>query len=405
MKVLQISNKIPYPEKDGGALAINAITEDLLKAGFTVKLLAMNTKKHFIDIGSIPAKFRNERHLETVVMDTSVKPINALASLLRGKSYNISRFESDEFSSKLKEILQKEKFDIVQLEGIYLAPYLHLIRQNSHAPVILRAHNVEWKIWHKLATEGKNKIKRAYLLKLSRQLKKYEEKVINDFDGIATITKHDLDYFKATGCKVKMINIPFGVDISKYTPKETKHPGSLFFIGALDWLPNLQGLDWFLKNIWKKVHAKFPETQFHIAGRKMPESLRKGNHPGVVFHGEIENAKTFMQEYDIMIVPLLAGGGMRVKIIEGMAMGKAVITTVMGIEGIECSIGKDVLVEDSADTYCDAVCHAIKDPKFRIGIGEHGRKRVEEHYNIERISQQLLLFYKDRIKGKIHNPA
>ena len=106
MKVLQISNKIPYPEKDGGAIAINAITEGLMLCGCEVKLLAMNTKKHFIDIDSIPEKFRNERHLEAVSIDTSVKPFAALMAMIDGTSYNISRFQSEDFRKKLIEILQ-----------------------------------------------------------------------------------------------------------------------------------------------------------------------------------------------------------------------------------------------------------------------------------------------------------
>src|ERR1700723_1317056 len=148
MKVLQISNKIPYPEKDGGVIAINAITEGLLKAGCEVKVLAMNTRKHFMRIDSIPQKFRNDRHLETVTIDTDVKPLPALIALFTGKSYNISRFKSEDFSKKLTATLKNESFDIIHLEGLYLAPYLPVIRQYNKAPVIMRAHNIEWKIWH-----------------------------------------------------------------------------------------------------------------------------------------------------------------------------------------------------------------------------------------------------------------
>ncbi len=400
MKVLQISNKIPYPENDGGALAINATTEGLLHAGVKVTMLAMNTKKHFVEVDLIPEKFRKDRQLETVKMDTSIKPINALAALLAGKSYNVSRFKSEQFGKKLVEILQKKKFDIIHLEGLYLAPYLPLIRQNTKAPVILRAHNVEWKIWHKLALEEKNKLKKPYLVKLSKQLKKYEEKIINQVDGIATITDFDLKDFREAGCKAPMIDIPFGIDTSKYIYKESKHPGSLFFIGALDWLPNLQGLDWFLKNVWDKVHTKFPHAKFHVAGRKMPETLRANNPKGVVFHGEVSDAKTFMQEYNIMIVPLLAGSGIRVKIIEGMAMGKPIITTSVGIEGIECHMGKDVIVKDSPEEFSDAICQALEDRNSINKIGLNGRKLVEDNYDISKIALHLIKFYEDRIKDK-----
>ncbi len=400
MKVLQISNKIPYPEKDGGAIAINAITDGLIQSGCEVKLLAMNTKKHFIDIASIPEKFRNERHLEAVPIDTSVKPLDAFTAMLLGKSYNISRFESEDFRKRLIEILQKEKFDVIHLDGLFVALYLKTIRENSDAPTILRTHNVEWKIWKKLASEEKPGFKKWYLNKLTKQLRRYEEYAINYFDGIATITEVDLNDFKKAGCKVPMVNIPFGIDVSKYNPTACKYPNTLFFIGALDWLPNLQGLDWFLKNVWNDIHTKFPQTQFHVAGRNMPDSLKNSGYKGVIFHGEIEDAKTFMQDYNLMIVPLLAGGGMRVKIIEGMAMGKPIITTDKGIEGIECSFGQEVIVKDSTKDFGEAVCSLIQDSNAALSLGQNGRKLVEEHYDIGKILKKLVQFYEERIKSK-----
>jgi polysaccharide biosynthesis protein PslH len=400
MKVLQISNKIPYPEKDGGAIAINAITEGLLKAGYEVKMLAMNTKKHFMDMTSIPEKFRKDRQLETVSIDTSIKPLSALIALLTGKSYNISRFQSEDFSKKLIEILRKEQFDIVHMEGLYLAPYLPVIRQHSKAPVIMRAHNIEWKIWHKLASEEKGVIKKWYLTKLSKQLRTYEERAINLFDGIATITNTDLEYWKKMGCKTPMAHIPFGVDVSRYIPGKSKYPNSLFYIGALDWLPNLQGIDWFLKNVWGKIITAFPTTQFHVAGRNMPDSLRTSNYPGVVLHGEIENAKAFMEEYDIMLVPLLAGSGVRIKIIEGMAMGKPIVTTSIGIEGIECALGEDVLVTDESAQFAEAVCRCLGDNTFKEDLGKNARMSIEQNGSMDEATAKLIGFYNERTLQK-----
>ena len=397
MKVLQLSNKIPNPERDGGAIAINAITEGLLKVGCEVKMLAMNTKKHFMEMSSIPEKFRKERQLETVAIDTSVKPLPALIALLTGKSYNVSRFQSENFSKKLSEILQKEQFDIIHLEGIYMASYLPVIRQHSKAAVILRAHNIEWRIWEKLAMEEKNMLKKWYLGKLSKQLRKHEEKMLNFFDGIATITSQEMEYLKASGCKVPIVYVPFGLDVAKYTPKKSRYPDTLSYMGALDWLPNLQGLDWFFKNVWGEVYSKFPNTQFHIAGRNMPDSFYKNNHPGVVLHGEVENAKIFIEEYDIMLVPLLAGSGVRVKIIEGMAMGKAIITTTVGIEGIACTFGRDVLVADTPEEFGEAVCRCFIDKEMKKKLEYNARKFVEENYDIGRTAEQLVSFYNERI--------
>jgi len=108
-----------------------------------------------MDTDNIPQKFRKERRLETIEMDTSVKPLSALFALLSGKSYNVSRFESEEFGLKLAEIVQHERFDVIHLEGLYLTPYIEIIRLNSNAPIILRAHNIEWKYGRSLHRKGK----------------------------------------------------------------------------------------------------------------------------------------------------------------------------------------------------------------------------------------------------------
>lgn len=397
MKVFQLSNKIPYPEKDGGAIAINAVTEGLLKTGCEVKMLAMNTRKHFVNKSAIPGKYCNDRHLEMVAIDTSIKILPALKALITGKSYNISRFQSKEFSSKLIQILQQEKFDIIHLEGLYLIPYLSVIRQYSKAPVVLRTHNIEWTIWKKLASEEKNKWKKWYFNKLSAQLKKYEESNIHLVDGIATITNKDLEYLKTIGCKKPLVHIPFGIDLKEYQPKATLYSCSLFYIGALDWLPNLQGVDWFLKNVWSNIYAKFPNVQLHIAGRNMPRNLRNSTYPNVIFHGEIENAKTYMEEYDIMTVPLFAGSGVRIKIIEAMAMGKAIVTTTAGIEGIECKWGREVLVVDKPDQFAEAICQCIADATLKNSLQKNARKWAEENYDIDKTTDKLLALYNELI--------
>ncbi len=400
MKVLQLSNKIPFPEKDGGVIAINAITNGLLHAGCEVKMLAMNTKKHFINLNIIPEKYKNDRHLEVVEMDTSVKPIGALMGLLSGKSYNISRFQSEDFSKKLAEILQKEKFDIIHLEGLYLTPYLDIIRQNSNAPIILRTHNVEWQIWQKLASKEKGGLKKWYLKKLTKQLKEYEEKIVNLVDGIASITIQDSESFKSAGCKTPMVTIPFGIDLSKYIPQETKYPNSIFYIGALDWLPNLQGMEWFFKKVWIKIIGNFPSTQFHIAGRNMPKWLRDSTYKNTVSHGEVIDAKSYMQQFDIMLVPLFAGSGVRIKILEGMALGKPIITTSVGVEGIECNLGMDVIVADTPEQFADAVNRCLSDTELKRSLGSNARKFVEDNYDITRTTTHLIDFYNERILNR-----
>lgn len=397
MKILQLCNKVPYPEKDGGVIAINVFTRELLRRGHSVKMLAMNTTKHYINPASIPEEFKKSTGLETVNVNNSVKVTGALKALLKGQSYNISRFHTKAYGQKLSDILSRETFDLIQLEGLYLTPYISLIKQYSKVPVLLKTHNVEWKIWERLAKKEPGFLKKKYLQILAKQLKAYEQEAINKCDGIMAFTKTDVSLYKEMGCKVPIAHIPFGIDISRYIPQKSNEPKTLLFIGSLDWLPNMQGLEWFLNKVWPQLYKVLPDVELHIAGRNMPDILRKNPAPGVIIHGEVDNALAFMQQYNIMIAPLFAGSGVRVKIIEGMALAKCIVATTIGIEGIECTKGKDALVADSAGEFYKTLKHCFEDSGFANEIEKNARKFAEEYHNIEKITENLIAFYNERI--------
>jgi glycosyltransferase involved in cell wall biosynthesis len=400
MKILQLCSKLPFPEKDGGAIAVGVFTKALLKTGNKVKMLAMNTSKHFVDNNSIPKEFAETIGLETVYVDISVKPIAALTHLLRRKSYNVSRFYSDKFEHKLSEILQKETFDIIQLEGLYVTPYIKTIRKHSDAPVILREHNIEWFIWERLAKEEKNLIKRKYINALTKQLKAYEKDLLKRCDGITTFTITDMQHLRDMGCKIPIAHIPFGIDIPNYRPAPAKEQSSLFYIGALDWRPNIQGLEWLLQKVWPKINGAFPQLKFHIAGRNMPEKYKTTQIAGIVFHGEVESALNFMNDYSIMVIPLLAGSGVRVKIIEAMALQKPIITTGIGIEGIECNYENDIMIANTPEEFFNATKQLVENSAFAGQIALNARCYIETNHDIDKITNHLLVFYKDIISTK-----
>ncbi len=400
MKILQLCNKLPFPEKDGGAIAISTLTQGLITSGCEVKMLAMNTKKHFTPISNVPVKFREETRLEAVPMDTRVKARKALLSLLAKKSYNVSRFYSHDFKNKIVSILKEETFDIILLEGLYLTPYIGYIRRFSKAPVVLRAHNVEWLIWHRLAKEERFRLKRTYLNKLAKQLKEYESQAVNLCDGIMVFTETDKMKLAEMGCKTPVEVFPFGINLNNYLPAPAPETPSLFFIGALDWMPNVQGLEWFLKHAWNQIHTAFPGVTFHIAGRNMPGKWKNASIPGVVFHGQVEDAMEFMKKHSLMIVPLFAGSGIRIKIIEGMALQKPVISTGIGLEGIICVNGNDVMRADTYHEFFDAVKKCFDEEEYMNRIGHNARKTVEEHYNIGSISGGMIRFFSAMIESK-----
>jgi glycosyltransferase involved in cell wall biosynthesis len=395
MKILQICNKVPYPPNEGGSIAMNLISEGLLNAGHNVKVLAINAKKNFIDIASLPEEYRIKTAIEAVYVDTDIKVLKAFLNLFSSRSYNVERFINKDFEKKIAELLSKEQYDIVQLETLYVCPYIELIRKYSKAPIVYRAHNVEHLIWERICRSEKNPLKRAYLKLLTKRLKSYETGILNKVDGIAAITGYDAQLISGLGSRKPVISIPVGFRL-KDVPgisNDYKFP-SFFHIGSMNWIPNIEGIEWFLGNVWPSFSKQYPAVSFHLAGRHMPAEFMNLENKNIINHGEVDNAHQFMQSWAVMIVPLLSGSGMRVKIIEAMACGKAVIATTIGAEGINCKDKLNILIADNPEQFMAAMEYCLSDKAKVDKIGENARSLVENEYDNGRIVSNLLEFYK-----------
>ncbi|MCG3167315.1 MAG: hypothetical protein POELPBGB_03104 [Bacteroidia bacterium] len=396
MKVLQICNKPPFPPVDGGCVAMNAITSGLLANGHSVKVLAVSTKKHPFLKKQIPEAYLRKTSIETVFVDTGLSVVKGFKNLFSKGSYNVERFYSGDFETKLTEILKKEQFDTVQFESIFTAPYLETVKRYSKAKTVLRAHNVEHLIWQRMATQTSNPLKKWYLQFLAKRLREYEMNVLNNFDGIATITAEDKNYFIKNNIQTKSEVFPLGIDSAQYKPaqlNEVEFP-SLFHLGSMDWMPNEEAIKWFLEKVWINVHTAFPDLKLYLAGRNMPEWLQTLQMPNVSIVGEVENAHQFMRQKAVMIVPLLSGGGMRVKIIEGMALGKAIISTTVGAEGIEAKDGETILIADTPEQFVQQIGKCINNPEWYNRIAVEARKLALKNYDYKEVAKKLTTFYK-----------
>lgn len=394
MKVLQLCHRVPFPANDGGNIAMISIADALLAQGASVKMLALNTQKHFVNLNSLDEKIKSKYAIDAVPIDTSIRAWDAFVNLFSNESYNVSRFYDQNFESRLVNILQEEAYDVVLMESLFMTLYIPAIRKTTDAKIILRAHNVEHIIWERLAKNERSSIKRYYLELLAKRLKNYEVNTLNIVDAIVPITKEDEHSFRSLGCIKPMLVAPVGIDGNDY-PNQID-PGKelcLFHLGAMDWRPNLEGVEWFLEDCWKGIHDKFPALKLYLAGRGFPKHLIDRNDPNVVCEGEILNAQEFMHDKQIMIVPLKSGGGMRVKIIQGLALGKTIITTTIGAEGISYTDGLNILIANSPEEILAQVSKCLLDPASCLAIGQEARKLALENYSNAEIGKKLLHFF------------
>ena len=395
-----LCNKSPYPAGEGGPMAMNSIVRGLIDSGHNVKILAVNSEKYHIKEGDIPSSYKRQTGIELIDVDLRIKPIAAFRNLFSDKSYHVERFISDNFKNRLIEILKENKFDIVQLEMIYMAPYIETIREHSKAKIILRAHNVEHLIWDRIAKKTRLFLKRWYINHLVRTLKNYEMSAINRVDGIAAITYRDAAFFRGETA-IPVVDIPFGVNPDEFVPKyEVKEKPTLYHIGSMNWMPNEEGIHWFLKNVWDKIAKRESDLILNLAGRHMPKWLTNLRKKNINVVGEVPDAREFIRNNDIAIVPLLSGSGIRIKIIESMAMGRTVITTMVGAEGIQYSEYENIIIADSPAKMVEVICKIIKEPQEAERIGKNARKLVEDIYDNRKIIDRLLIFYDEIIMAK-----
>ncbi len=396
MNILQLCNKFPWPLKDGAAIASTYLARAFAELGNRVTLLSMNTSKHWFDTGSLPQNFDHYAAIHTVFVNNHIRPFPAFLNLFSDRSYHVERFDSPAFAEKLREILTREKFDVVQLESLYLTPYLPIIRKYSSAAVVLRAHNVEHEIWERVA-ENSNPLKKWYLQKITPRLRAYEINHLNEYDLLVGISERDLEQFRALGLKKPSTVAPIGLDCRDYIADDSsfRRPLSLSFIGSLDWMPNQEGLEWFLEEIWKpRLSPAFPTLSFHIAGRTAPRWLRELQVERVHFHGEVPSSPDFLNRHSVMVVPLLSGGGMRAKILEGMALGKVVLSTSLGMEGIEAVHRQQCLLADSPGEWEEMVNWCYAQGEELAHLGHRARQFCVERYDNLEMAGQLLQSYR-----------
>ncbi|MCB0686862.1 MAG: glycosyltransferase [Saprospiraceae bacterium] len=396
MQILQLCKKFPFPLKDGESIAVTYLAQGLHQLGHEITLLAMNTTKHPVAVNRVKHELSHYRSVHHTTLDNEVKPLHAFLNLFSSDSYNISRFDNEAFRQKLIALLKKNNFDIVQLESLYLAPYIDIIRAYSNARIVLRAHNVEHEIWERMSINEPIALRRWYLEYSARKLKKYEVDQLTEIDQLLAMSSLDEEKFKVLGYKGSSLSVPIGLNLDEFDYREVnaEQPLSVSFIGSLDWMPNIEGLNWFLEAIWPHLSAIFPKLKLHVAGRNCPEWIRQISNQNVVIEGEVKDSRQFLLQHPITVVPLLSGSGMRVKILEAMALGRVVITTTLGLEGIHARDKQEVLIADRTEDFIRKFRFCHHHHRHLPTISFNARKLIEQNFDHLEIARNVEQSYR-----------
>jgi len=398
LRILVLTHKSPVPPNDGGSKAVVNLVNGLAIKGIELTILTMSTLKHPYLLADRSFFLHPSMKIHSVEVPAKMTLVGLIVNILFSRiPYTATRFISKKFDFRLKQLLQENDFDIVQLECLYTAPYIETIREKSNAQICYRAHNVEYIIWERLKRETNNIFKKLYLSLLVNRIKRFEKSIINSYDSLITLSKIDEAFFTKQNNTKPSITIPVGFEITGNMP-ETKFSNQMFFIGSLDWIPNRTGLKWFISEILPKLRDAYPNFCFHVAGRNAPKewvAFFAANN--VSFHGEVENSKDFMKKFPVMIVPIFSGSGIRIKILEAMLLGCLVISTSVGAEGLNLVHKRHLIIANTPEEFVDAIYFLNHNYQVYNEITKNAYRYACENFDNENLTERCLNFYNKQL--------
>lgn len=319
---------------------------------------------------------------------TNVTLVGAAVSLLKQESYNLKRFKDQAILQKLQKELKNATFDFVIFESLFAAVYARELRPYSKAKFIYRAHNIEHQIWKDLAVHTKFILKKWYLQQLAYSLKWAERSIWSEDQGgldlILAISDTDLGIIEGqtlTACRY----LPSS--ISKPLQSSTKAPFHLCFLGAFNWIPNVEAIDWFLARVFEPLKAVYPQIVFHIAG-KGSEDFKHWQRPGVQIHGFVPDAKQFIAEHGVFIGCLQSGSGVKMKILEAMSVGAPIVFSTKSADGLP-GFPQELRL-DHAETFFAEISNLLDNQVALEQRAQFARCYFEQYFEASQVQKQLV---------------
>lgn len=403
MTILQLTTKIPYPLDDGGKIGIYNLTKHLSLLGHKVTLVTFTSSER-PDTGDLEEYAR----LEVVAHAPKNSPLDALVTLLTPVPYTIQKYHVVEMARGIEKLLATGSFDLIHVDHLHMAYYGVRAKEKFSVPIFLREHNVESTIWERFCEQTRNPILNWYGRIQLEKMRRYEPQMAEKFDCCLMVTKQDEAKLRAASSRVKTAVVPAGVDVCYFEAgaSEFEEPNSILFLGSLDWLPNQDGFWWFYESIFPRIVARVPSAKLYVVGKNPPLKLRRVSGSNVVAVGSVKDVRPYMRRAQVCVVPLRIGSGLRIKILEMLAMRKAVVTTSIGCEGIEVENGQHLLVADTKEAFAEETCKLLADGDLCRSLGEAGHSLVCETYRWETVVQKLVAVYEEtlqRIKEPVTN--
>ena len=391
MKILFLSPTVPYPLTDGGRIRVYNLLKQIAR-DHEVTLLALETQPTDVDSISRIQQYGTTVHL---VKHSHTLPRVSLSILLKAlfkkQPITVARYNVSTYRQKIQELLASETFDIIHYEMFHTAQF----HAESDLPSVLSQQNVDSAIWHRLTDETSNIFYKFAYWTQRISFQRYERVISPKFDAVTCTSEIDAAIFEQH-CPTDIVKvIPNGVDVTHFTPDfEAEDAAHLIYIGSMDWYPNEDAVSFFVEDVLPTIRESVQNVKFSIVGGNPSDHVQQfADREGVVVTGRVSEIKPYFSAATVFVVPLRIGSGTRLKILEALAMGKVVVSTTVGAEGLALQDGEEIMIADEPIQFAEVVIQLLTDPALRKKIGENGRKRVEQDYDWRNIGRKLLTVY------------
>ncbi len=391
MKILFLSPTVPYPLTDGGRIRVYNLLKQIAQ-DHEVTLLALETQSSDVDSISHIQQYGITVHL---VKHLHTLPRVSLSTLLKAvykrQPITVARYNVSTYRQKIQDLLASKAFDIIHYEMFHTAQF----HTESDLPSVLSQQNVDSAIWHRLTDETSNLCYKFAYWTQRISFQRYERVKSPMFDAVTCTSEIDAAIFEQH-CPMDIVKvIPNGVDVTHFTPDfDAEDAAHLIYIGSMDWYPNEDAVTFFVEEVLPIVRKSVQNVKFSIVGGNPSDHVQQlADRDGVVVTGRVPEIKPYFSAATVFVVPLRIGSGTRLKILEALAMGKAVVSTTVGAEGLALQNGEEIMIADEPNHFAEAVTQLLTDPALRKKISENGRKRVEQDYDWRNIGKKLLTVY------------
>lgn len=387
MRILYLSQLVPYPADAGPKVRSLHVIEYLAAAGHDVTLVAFSRPTDAQEAIDHLKRFCQQVH--TVPMHRSrVKDAGFFVkSLLNGEPFLMARDYVPQMHHLLQKLVTESEFDAVHADQLWMAPYaLEVKRLAPKIKLVLDQHNAVYLVPERMAGNSSNPLKKWVLGLEGQKLARYEVETCAKFDDVVWVTDDDRQALKqvANGQAEKITGptIPICVDpMAKQAVTRNEDSKRVTFLGGLHWPPNAEGIIWFYQQVWPRILQAVPDAQLTIIGKNPPRELEDGGALNVEVTGFVDDPLPYLEDTAVFIVPLHSGGGMRVKIIDGWSWGLPIVSTTIGAEGIQYCDQKDIFIADTAEAFAESAIALLNDKEMANALSAEGRHTVETHFS------------------------